>query len=274
MLATIHFLNVLLPVLYLAGFLVYYLDFTKDVKGLNNTKRIFLFVTLVLHVFYLFARTVEFNHPPITNKFEIFTVLAFSIMCSYFLLELLTDIRNTGMFIIIFAFFFQLFSSMFIEDLIEVQEVLRNRLLGIHVISAMLGYSGFTISTVYGLLYLMLYKSIKISKFGLMFNRLPSLETLEKLSFNSLIIGFILLTIAIIIGIIWLPSAFPNFSYLDPKLVVTGVVWIIYGLVIAAKYSGFWYGRKLIIFSQIGFAVAILSVIATIVFKDSFHSFY
>lgn len=274
MLATIHFLNILLPVLYLAGLLVYYYDFTKEVKGLSNTKRIFLFVTLVIHTFYLFARTVEFNHPPITNKFEIFTVLAFSITFAYFILELLTDIRNTGLFIIVFAFAFQLFSSLFIEDLIEVQEVLRNRLLGLHVISALLGYSGFTISTVYGLLYLMLYKAIKISKFGLIFNRLPSLETLEKLSFSSLIIGFILLTFAIIIGIIWLPSAFPNFSYADPKLVVTGIVWLIYGLVIGAKISGFWYGRKLIIFSQIGFAIAILSVIVTIVFKASFHSFY
>jgi ABC-type uncharacterized transport system permease subunit len=274
MISTIHFLNIFLPLLYGVTLLVYLYDFVKDTKSFTNAKRIFLFLTLMVHIFYLLARTIEFDHTPITNKFEIFTLLAFSISFSYFVLELLTDVRGTGLFIILFSLIFQVISSLFIEDLFEVAEVLRNRLLGLHVISAMLGYSGFTLAAVYGLLYSMLYKEIKLNKFGLIFKRLPSLETLYKLSFNSVLIGFALLTFAVIIGIIWLPSAFPNFSYFDPKLITTGMVWLIFGALVFFKFFANWQGKKVINVALIGYGVMILSVILSIVFASSFHSFY
>ena len=274
MLTSIHTLNIILPVLYGVTFFVYLYDFMKDTKSFSDAKRIFLFITLMTHIFYLLARTIEFDHPPITNKFEIFTLLAFSISFSYFVLELLTDVRGTGLFIILFSFIFQLFSSIFIEDLFEVVEVLRNRLLGLHVVSAMLGYSGFTLAAVYGLLYLMLYNEIKMNKFGLVFKRLPSLETLYKLCFNSVLIGFVLLTFGVVIGVIWLPSAFPNFSYADPKLISTGIVWLIFGFLVVVKYVANWSGKRVVNVALIGYVLTIVSVLLSIVFASSFHSFY
>lgn len=274
MISTIHSLNIILPFLYLATFLIYFFDFIRGEKKFINIKRVFLFFTLFLHLIYIVLRTVEFDHSPITNVFEIFTVLALSVSFSYFLLELLTDIRGTGLFIIIISFFFQVISSMFIQDLTEVRDVLRSNLLGIHVISALLGYSAFTVSAVYGFLYLILYKDLKLNKFGLIFNRLPNLEVLEKLSLYSAVIGFCTITLTITIGIIWLPKAFPKYSYLDPKLIGTALVWVLYGIGITSKVIGKWRGKRLVIFSISGFVVAILSTILSNFLAQSFHSFY
>jgi ABC-type transport system involved in cytochrome c biogenesis permease subunit len=270
----IHFLNILLPFLYLGTFSVYFYDFMKGEKRFVNVKRLFIFITLFVHLVYLLLRTIAFDHPPITNVFEIFTVLAFSITFSYYVLELVTDIRGTGPFIIIISFVFQLISSLFIADQVEVREVLKNNLLGIHVINALLGYSGFTISAVYGFLYLILYKDLKHNRFGLIFNRLPNLEVLEKLSFYSAVIGFILLTVSMIIGIIWLPEAFPEFSYFDPKLIGSGLVWLLYFVGILSKTIIKWRGKKLILLSITGFLIAIFSTIVTNFLAKSFHSFY
>lgn len=274
MISTIHSINFILPILYASVFGIYLYDFVKDESKVYNAKRVFLFVTLFVHILYLLLRTIEFNHPPITNKFEIFTVLAFSLAFAYFLLELLTDVRGTGAFIILFSLVFQLISSIFIQDLMEVKEVLRNRLLGVHVMSALLGYSGFTIAAVHGVLFFLLYKDIKFNKYGLIFKRLPSLELLEKLNFYSVLIGFILLTISILIGFIWLPIAFPNISYVDPKLISVSVVWLVFGIGILAKLLAKLYGKKVIIFSLVGFIIAILSLLISNVFAESFHSFY
>jgi ABC-type uncharacterized transport system permease subunit len=274
MLNTIHTLNIVLLIAYLATSVAYLFDFIKRTNLLNNSKRIFLFITIAIHLLYLLARTIEFDHFPITNKFEIFTVLAFAVGFSYFVLELLSDVRGTGVFIIAFSLVFQFFSTVFIEDVIIVPEVLKNRLLGLHVISALLGYSGFAISAVYGVLFIVQYKQLKTNKFGLFFSRLPSLESLEKLSYYSVIIGFVLLTFAIAIGIIWLPEAFPNASLLDPKLISTTFVWLIFGTGILAKAVGNWYGRKVIKFYLLGFLVAMLSMIFANVFANSFHVFY
>lgn len=274
MISTLTSLNIIIPLLYLITFSAYLIDFFYENRVLINSKRIFLFITLFIHIFYLLLRTIEFDHPPITNKFEIFSVLAFSISFSYFILELLTDIRRTGTFIIFFSLLFQVTSSLFIVNDYVVPEVLRNRLLGLHVISALLGYSGITISAVYGLLFLLLYKNLKANRFGLLFNRMPSLETLEKLSFNSLMIGFFLLTAAIIIGIIWLPTAFPDFRYSDPKLIGTIIIWIVYGAGITSKFAANLYGRKVILFSLFGFVLTMLSLILTSTLANTFHSFY
>jgi HemX protein len=274
MLQTISTLNILLPLLYLLTFGAYLFDFFNEKKMMSNSKRIVLFITLIFHTFYLISRMIEYNHPPITSKFEIFSIIAFSIGFSYFVLELMTDIRATGAFIIFFSLVFQSISSLFVEHNYIVPEVLRNRLLGLHVVNALLGYSGITISAVYGLLFMLLYKNLKANKFGLIFNRLPSLEILEKLSFYSAVIGFVLLTLAITIGIIWLPGAFPNFSFLDLKLIGTLFVWLIYGLGIAGKLFGNLHGKKVILFSLIGFAVAISSLIITNTLARTFHSFY
>lgn len=274
MLDSIKVLNALLPILYAGAFGIYVFDFFNEKKSTSNSKRVILFITLFFHAFYLIARMIEYNHPPITNKFEIFSIIACCIAFSYFLLELLTDIRGTGAFIIFFSLIFQLISSISIEHTYIVPEVLRNRLLGLHVINAMFGYSGITISAVYGLLFMLLYKNLKANKFGIVFDRLPSLEILEKLSFYSMVIGFVLLTIAIIIGIIWLPAAFPNFSYADPKLIGTLLVWIAYGIGITLKLFGNLYGKKVIMFSLIGFLFAIMSLIITNSLAKTFHSFY
>ncbi|MBK7105661.1 MAG: cytochrome c biogenesis protein CcsA [Ignavibacteriae bacterium] len=274
MIDSVHSLNIILPIFYSLTFGIYLYNFIKDDSKVHNAKRIFLFITLLLHLLYLILRTIEFNHPPITNKFEIFTVLAFCLGFSYFLLELLTDIRGTGSFIILFSLIFQLISSIFIQDLIEVKEVLRNRLLGIHVVSALGGYAGFTIAAVHGLLFFLLYKEIKFNRYGLIFKRLPSLEILEKLNFYSVLIGFILLTISILIGFIWLPIAFPKISYVDPKLISVSIVWLVFGIGILTKLIAKWYGKKVILFSLIGFVIAILSLLASNVFAQTFHSFY
>lgn len=270
----IDFLNGFLPFLYIITFGAYSFDFMKGGKRRFEFARLSLFTTLLIHLIYLLSRTAEFNHPPITNVFEIFTILAFSISFSYFILELATDIRGTGPFIIIISIIFQVISTLFIEDLAEVKEVLRSNLLGSHVFTALLGYSGITISAVYGFLYLLLYKDIKLSRFGLVFNKLPSLEVLEKLSFYSAIIGFVLLSIAMTIGVIWLPKAFPDFSYSDPKLISSALVWILYGIGILSKVFGKWRGKKVVVLSIVGFILAIMSTMLSNFVAQSFHSFY
>ena len=239
----------------------------------KNTATFFLFITLLFHVVYLVERTIFLGHLPIVTQFEIFSLLAFSIGFTYFLIELLTDIRGTGVFILIVAFIFQTQSTLFIQDDYLAHSILQNYPLGTHVITAILGFSAISISAAYALMYLLLYKNIKRNKFTIIFKRLPNLEILEQLNFYAIIIGFILLTIAIVIGFTWLPSAFPEFSYWDPKIITTMVVWLIYCVEIILKLRGNIFGKNFAKFSLYGFIFSILSLLLTNTILDSFHDF-
>ena len=83
-----------------------------------------------------------------------------------------------------------------------------------------------------------------------------------------------MLSVAIIIGVLCLPKAFPNFSYVDPKLIGTAIVWILYGVGILSKVLGKWQGKKVVTLSIVGFLIAILSTMVTNFISQSFHSFY
>lgn len=264
----------MLPLLYLSVVWVYGKAFFADAELAKRWKSRLLVAVVLIHALYLTARTIEFRHPPATTIFEILTLLAFSVAATYLFIELRTKTRETGYFILNIAFFFQLGSSLFIKDLLEVPEVLRSNLFGLHVTAAILGYAAITISAAYGFLFLMLYHEIKASRFGVIYKKLPNLETLEKMSFTAVKLAFMLLGVAIVAGFIWLPRAFTDFSYTDPKLIGTVAVWILYGAGIIAKRSGGWTGRKVMLLSICGFVITLFSLTFINVVLSGFHKFY
>jgi len=118
-------LTILLPPAYAFVIYAYGRAFFSDSTWAQRSKRRLLLGLLFLHGVYLIARTIAFDHPPATNMFEILTLIAFTTTAAYTAIETRTKQHETGYFVLMFAFFFQLVSSFFIEDLVEVKEVLR-----------------------------------------------------------------------------------------------------------------------------------------------------
>jgi ABC-type transport system involved in cytochrome c biogenesis permease subunit len=267
-------LLVLVPVLYAGLTTLYGMMFFGDFPKLTPVKTPALLVTVGLHCVYLIVRTVAFDHPPITSVFEIMTVLAASIAIGYAYIEIRTKASATGFFILFLAFAFQTASSVFIRDRFDIPEYLHSVVLGFHVSAALLGYTAISLSAAYGFLYLMLYHEIKSSRFGLIYNRLPNLEMLETMSHKAEVFGFVSLGVAIVIGVIWLPRVFHDFSYWDPKLVGTLVIWCLYALALGAKKQLGWQGRKTMVISLVAFCFVFLSMTVINLYLSGFHSFH
>lgn len=267
-------LQIGLPFLYFITIWMYARSFFSNIRRATALRTPLLLSVLVLHAAYIVFRSVEIGHPPITSIFEILSLIALTIVIVYAYIELRTGNKATGYFILILPFVFQTVSSLLIRDNADVPAILRNNLLGFHVSSALLGYAAITISAVYSFLYLMLYHDIKSSQFSVIYKRLPNLETLERMSFTATVIGFLLLTIAIVVGLIWLPRALENYSYLDPKLFGTIAIWLIYAAGLTAKKVIGWQGRRIMVLSMCGFAIAMFSMSIINIFFSRFHRFY
>ncbi len=270
----ISIIEILLPVLYFSTIWAYARAFFSGVKTAESLKTPLLYSTVILHFLYIILRTTEYDHPPITSVFEILSLIAFTIAVVYTFIEFKTKNTSTGYFILIIPFFFQIISSLFIKENSEVPALLRSNLLGFHVTSALLGYAAITISAVYGFLYLMLYHNIKSSQFGLIYNRLPNLEMLERMSFTATVFGFLLLTVAIVVGLVWMPKVFGNIPYTDPKLFGTIAIWLIYAVGLTAKKAARWQGKRIIVLSMFGFAIAMFSMTIINIFLSGFHKFF
>jgi ABC-type transport system involved in cytochrome c biogenesis permease subunit len=274
----VEVLNTALPIIYIFAVVCYGISFFRN-KNVNQRtscvlKRPVLISIIILQTIYFVLRSVQYHHAPITSGFEIMTLLSFSITITYLYIEIKTGVTDTGFFILIIAGIMQIISSMFIQEIPEINPVLKNWLLGFHVSFALIGYSAITIAGIYGFLYLMLYHNLKENQLGAFYKRLPSLQLMEKLSYNAIVFGCLFLAMTLIIGFIWLPKAIKDFSYADPKLISTVVIWLIYTYVVISKRTGRMQSKTVMTIAFYGFIFAVFSVAVVNIFLTSFHKFY
>lgn len=268
--------EVFLPVMYVTTVLLYGLAFFRDDVFAKRWKSRLMIATVATHFVYIGMHSVENGRCMVTTPFEMMSLVAFTIICTYMIIELTTSIRGTGFFLVGIAALFELVSSVTVRLPVSgiPNPVLSNLGIGLHVSAAIFGYGGIAISAVYGLLYLKLYRELKKSTFGSFYRQLPSLESLERLSIASVAVGFSFLSIAIGIGVFWLPRIFENFTYADPKLLATGLVWLIYLGVLVARYVVRIDGRRVVTLSLSGFVLVLFSLTIVNAFFSGFHRFY
>ncbi len=265
-------LQIALPVLYLATTWRYGREFYNNDFRSSQLKPHYLITTLGFHFLYLLLRTAEFRHVPVTSPAELLSVLGFTLAGAYIFIEYITKVKNTGFFVLVISSFLVTIASIFSPNKYGVLDIFKSELLSFHIVSALLGYSAFVLSAIYGLLYMMLYKKLRTRTFDNIYRNLPSLEALESLVWKSVLVGFFAFTFVLIVGFIWLPQAFPNITYTDPKVITTLIIWLIYAIgIIFKKIIGF-QGKKLAVISIVGFVITFLSMALTNAISG-FHRF-
>ena len=85
--------------------------------------------------------------------------------------------------------------------------VLQGPLFGIHVSSLLFAYASFALACVIGITYVLLFKEIKAKHLGFFYARLPSLQVLDRMNQRAIVIGWVFLTIGMIVGAIWAAQA-------------------------------------------------------------------
>ncbi len=269
----ISFLNTALPILYFITTYLYGMYFFREDEFAGKLMQPFLRVTILLHLIEIVLRGVYYHHFPLASIYEALSVLALAAALIYLYLETRLRVRTTGYFILVLIFFLQLFSSAFINFTRDIPHILNSPLFAMHTSVAVLGYSGLAISSIYGLMYLLLFHDIKSSRFGVIYNRLPSLEVLSELNYKAAALGFFFLTLAIFMGSIWAFKVFGKVFSFDPKILVAYITWFIYGLQLFGGRFLHWSGRRLAILSVIGFAIILFSMVAVNLALTSFHDF-
>lgn len=267
---TLHILTLSVTLSYAAAALAYALHFFQENAAAATLKRPAFWVTVAVHLLALGVMTHEQGYPPIASVQEILTTIALTLSLTYLFIELATGASETGMFVLSVAFVFQLFSTVITRPELAPDASLQSWVLELHIVTALLGYSAVAIAGIYSWLYLLLQRDIDSSRFGLLFRRLPDLETMEKLSAVAVRFGFACLTVAIISGVWWLPQS--DLSLGEPKLIGTIAVWAMYGAGLLLKRPLGWQGRRMATLLVFGFFLAFISMTVLNLFSSRFHT--
>jgi len=268
----ISFLNHLLPVLLGTAWVNYSVYFVRRDPFAQRTATPFLVVTIAFQVAYIVLLGIQFRHHLMANFFEVLTVIALSLSLVYLAIETVHKNKSMGVFILPIAFLAQLAASSWITPSRTIDPILRDPLFGFHTGSIALAYAAFLIAAVYGVMYLVFYRSIQSKRFGLIFERLPSLDVLARMTLGATAVGFLFLGLALLFGAAW-AARIPFDFRSDPKFLLTLVVWVVYGVPLVGHYLLRWGERRNVSISLAAFLLALLSFASLNFLLPTFHDF-
>jgi ABC-type uncharacterized transport system permease subunit len=139
-------------------------------------------------------------------------------------------------------------------------ETVRHPTLTLHIISAVGGVALFGIAFVAALMYLLQERRVKGKKFGALFLRLPSLDSLDRMVQRLVRAGFVVYTVALVAGTLTATAIWKSAWSWDPQQVVSMLVWVLYGLMVQLRHSG-WHGRRYALLTLVGFTLVLGSMV-------------
>jgi len=147
-----------------------------------------------------------------------------------------------------------------------------NLWLALHVIFFLLGNLAFAIIFLVGVIYLVQERQLKNKHMGQLFKWLPSLETLDQIGYRSLVIGFPFFTMGMISGAVRAHYVWGSFwNWADPIELWSLIAWLIYAVMLQARLTVGWRGRRAAILSMFGFAAVVLTFVSLYLFMDPLH---
>src|SRR6478609_4913694 len=264
--------------LYALAAIVYGLHFARRDPSTGRVATAVLSAGVLAHTFLIGMQTVEAGHAPLVGTTAAISAFVWLLALAYLYTELTTDERAMGMLVAVLLSVLDIIPA-FNPTVVPRPEVLRSPLFTIHVASLLFAYASFALACVIGVTYVLLFKEIKAKHLGYFYARLPSLQVLDVMNGRAAVVGWVFLTVGLIVGFVWAAQA-PGYdprvqaiSLHDPKISVALVCWAVYSFeVFAARRIG-WGGRRTAYLSAVGFAIVLLNFVPISYFLTSSHNF-
>jgi ABC-type uncharacterized transport system permease subunit len=281
MLVVLPVLKILLPALYLIvwGF---YLWLFKDEHPLARRwcSRLAV-VTVLLHIGALVLQSIALGRLPMGAAAEFFSSLALAMTATYLVIEKWLKAKSTGFLVLGTAFLFQLSASFFSPPAPQPNPILSDPGFAGHAVLVLLSYTALSLSFLFASLYLVQVRQLGRRQFGLLFRRLPPLDTLEKMSVGAVQLGVPLLFLSLALGHLWMydladrvpPEMAAKLSPYDPKVLVSWVIFLGYTVgLVGHRFFG-WRGRRMNLLAVSAYLAIIVTMGAIHHFVPSFHNF-
>jgi ABC-type uncharacterized transport system permease subunit len=212
------------------------------------------FAGVLLHTVILYQSI--FDQPGINLAFfNALALTSWTIVLLLLLSSLTKPVENLGILLLPLAAV-----TLYLESRYPSADFLRQEAgwpLKIHVLVSMLAYSLLTLASMQAVLVAIQDHHLRHRHPGGFIRTLPPLQTMESLLFEMIGVGFVLLTLALISGFVFLEDMFAQ--HLVHKTVLSILGWIVFGTLLWGRYRFGWRGRTAIIWTLSGFVILMLA---------------
>lgn len=268
----VFLLTQIVPLLYIFTATLYGLHFFRELPQAGKYKQTALIVTVVTHVADLGILTTMEGYRLSYSAYNLMSMVALTLTITYMFIELTTKSDKTGFFVITFAAVSEIFTSFLAAQTTGNGPAFSGIGIGVHLIAAIFGFSSIAIAGLYSGLYLVLFRQIRLNRFGLLFQRLPNLEALELLIMHAVGFGFFFLSITLVAGVIEQRASAESINLLDPKLVTLIVIWLLYGISLFIRPLFGWDVKHMAVLLIALFVLITLLLFLMSLITPTFHS--
>ncbi len=142
-----------------------------------------------------------------------------------------------------------------------------------HVLVLLFGFAALALAFSLAVLYLAQSRLLKRKQIRGFMERIPPLASVGQAGHWMAIIGFSLLTLGILTGVLAAPTVWGEQWYLHPaalrSVIPTAVAWVIYAAYLGCSLGLGWQGRRTTYFLIAGFLVVVIAFIASLAFPKA-----
>ena len=214
----------------------------------------------IVHTLALAVRGVELSRPPLGTLVEAMSVVGWAAVLFTMWAERQYRVKVLGAFVLPLVSVSGLSAAWLPPGLTDLAPALRSTWIWVHVTLAMLGISAFVLNFAGGVMYLLQERQLKAKRPGALYYRLPSLETLDRLTYRALTLGFPFLTLGLFLGALWARTAWGSLFTFDPLALFSFLAWLIYAGTLSGRAVAGWRGRRAAYCAVVGFSVLLLTL--------------
>jgi ABC-type uncharacterized transport system permease subunit len=195
-----------------------------------------------------------------TSLHELESMLAFLLMVFFFIIYARYGATSPGIAVFPLVFLLTVSAASGASSGSSTMPLLVSRQwIYVHVGLIFIGYAGLIFSFIASILYLIQEKNLKTKNPGGIWSKLPALAVIDDIGYKCLLWGFPFMTLGLISGSILAEARVGPQYFLDAKILISIVMWILYMVLLYTRWSAGWRGRRAAYLATFAFATAVLA---------------
>ncbi len=254
--------------------LAFYLSYLyADRPWVGRLASLCLLGGLLLNFFSLLNRARMLQSVPYQDLYGSMSLFAWFLGLTYLGLEIVHRQRSVGPFVLPFVLLLFV-TAEYGPVPAPVPPAGRGSLFALHVTLSILAYSAFAISFVLSLIYLIQNRVLRTHKPGATFWNYPSLQTLDRMSRSSVLMGILALSIGIVFGFVWVYRVRGQVWEGDPKEIGSLLIFAAYGAYLWLARTRSWRGARASYVSVANFLFVLFSYTVVNLFLSNYHRYF
>jgi len=244
---------------YGVGLLYALVSLTRTSDWLNRVALHAGYLGMVFHFVALMEGVVLSGQIAWASVHNAESVLAFLIMALFLIFFVAYKTTSPGIVVFPLVFLLTFVAATGQQPTLQLSEGVRTSWLFAHIALIFTGYAALILSFVASLLYLVQEYSLKAKRPEGVLSRLPALEVIDQLGYRSLLLGFPFMTLGLVAGIVVAKATFGRVELLDPKILLSVLMWSVYLVLLYTRWNVGWRGRRAAFLAAGVFAAAVVA---------------